>query len=107
MKNFVQSGGTITFTAATAIQSGQGVMQGAFFGVACTSAEIGQDFEAALVGVFELPKDDTPFTKGQRAYWTAQGAVSSTATDNTLIGAATEAAAEGTAAVRIRLNGTA
>ncbi|WP_238367622.1 DUF2190 family protein [Mesobacterium pallidum] len=108
MKNFVQSGDTLTFTAAATITSGQGVFQGALFGVALTNAESGADFEARIVGVFDLPKAAGALTKGQKVYWSTSNAnVTGTASGNTLIGATTEAAADGDATARVRLNGTA
>lgn len=106
MKNFVQAGDTLTFTAADAVVSGQGVLQGALFGVAVTSASAGQDFEARVVGVFELPKAAGALTKGQKVYWsTANANVTGTATGNTLIGAVIEAAADAASLAKVRLNG--
>ena len=107
MKNFIQSGNVLTFTAAASVASGDGVLQGALFGVASTDAETGEDFEAALTGVFELPKASGALTQGQKAYWsTSNGNVTGTASGNTLIGAVTVAAADAATTVRVRLNGT-
>ncbi len=108
MKNYIQQGNTLTFTAAAAIASGDGVLQGALFGVAATSAAIGEDFEADLVGVFELPKAAGAITRGAKVYWNnGNSQVTTTASGNTLIGAATEPAADGATSARVRLNGTA
>ena len=38
MKNYVQPGNTLTFTAAAAIASGEGLLMGTLFGVATASA---------------------------------------------------------------------
>ncbi|WP_370049333.1 MULTISPECIES: DUF2190 family protein [Salipiger] len=107
MKNYIQAGNVLSFTAAAAVVSGQGVLQGALFGVATTDADLGADFEAAVTGVFELPKAAGALTKGQKAYWsTSNGNVTGTASGNTLIGAVTEAAADAATTAKIRLNGT-
>lgn len=108
MKNFVQSGDTITFSAAADISSGDGALQGALFGVAITDALTGEDYEARVTGVFELPKASGALTKGQRVYWSsANSNVTGTASGNTLIGAAVEAAASADTTARVRLNGAA
>lgn len=109
MKNFIQPGRVVTFTApAGGIQSGAGMLAGSLFGIAAATAAAGAQVEGAVEGVFELPKaaDDVSF--GERIYWddTAKN-VTTTATDNTLIGAAVAAAASGAATVRVRLNGVA
>ena len=107
MKNFIHPGNILTFTAAEAVASGQGVLQGALFGVAATSAEAGEDFEAQVVGVFELPKTGGAITKGAKVYWSsADSAVTGTASGNKLIGAAVMAASAGAGVTRVRLNGS-
>ena len=107
MKNFIQSGNVVTFTAADTVVSGQGVFQGALFGVAATNAATGEDFEAQVVGVFELPKTGGAIAKGAKVYWSsADSAVTGTASGNTLIGAAVIAASTGDTLARVRLNGS-
>lgn len=106
MRNFVQSGDTLTFTSAEAVQSGQGVLMNALFGVAASAADAGAPFEAAVVGVFELPKVAGAIEAGAKVYWKADTAnVTTTASGNKLIGAATETAGDGATMVRVRLNG--
>jgi len=107
MKNYVQDGDAITFTAAANVTAGDGVLQGALFGVATTNAVMGEDFIALVEGVFDLPKGTGAITKGAKVYWNANAAqITTTATGNTLIGAATEAATSGAPTARVRLNGT-
>lgn len=106
MKNFIHPGNILTFTAVDAVASGQGVLQGALFGVATTNANAGEDFEAQVVGVFELPKTGGAITKGAKVYWSsAENAVTGTATGSTLIGAAVMVASAGADVARVRLNG--
>ncbi|MBT9385626.1 DUF2190 family protein [Pseudooceanicola sp. CBS1P-1] len=108
MQNYIQKGDTITFTSAEAVASGQGVLMGALFGIASTSAAAGAPFEAALSGVYDLPKAADAIAAGDRLYWAVDAdVVTTTAEGNTLIGAATEAAADAAAYVRVRLNGVA
>lgn len=108
MKNFVQRGDVLTAIApAGGIASGAGLLAGALFGVAATSAEAGREFELALVGVFDLPKKAADaIALGARVYWDATAKqITTTATDNTLVGAASEPAGAGATKVRVRLNG--
>lgn len=108
MRNFVQTGDTLTFTSPDPVASGQGVIMNALFGVAASAADAGDPFEAAVVGVFELPKTAGAIDAGAKVYWKADTAnVTTTASGNKLIGAATEAAADAATKVRVRLNGTA
>lgn len=107
MKNFVQEGDTVTVPAPVGgALSGEGVLIGALFGVAVTSAEEGAPVEIVTEGVFELRKDaGEALAIGAKAYWdpTAKG-VTSTATDHSWIGVVTEAAASSAAVARVRLN---
>lgn len=108
MKNFVQDGNVLTFIApAGGVVSGDGVVNGALFGIAAYTALAGQEVEANLVGVFALPKAAGALTLGQKVYWdSAAKAVTGTATGNRWIGAVARAAAAGDATVRVRLDGT-
>ncbi|MGR3464083.1 DUF2190 family protein [Limimaricola sp.] len=107
MRNFIQPGNSITVPAPAAVFSGQGVIVGALFGVAATDAVTGEDVAISTMGVFELPKASGAIAVGAKVYWiAADKTVTTTATGNTLIGAAIEAAATGAATVRVRLNGT-
>jgi predicted RecA/RadA family phage recombinase len=105
MKNFIQPGRIITVPAPADITSGSGVLVGAIFGVSCTDAKSGDDIEIATEGVFELAKTSAQaWTVGAKVYWddTAK-AVTTTATSNTLIGNAVEAAANPSATGKVRL----
>ncbi len=106
MKNHVQPGHYLTFTAAAPVTHGQGVLMGALFGIAATNAATGEDFEAAITGVYELPKAAEEITAGARVYWdAAEGHVTLDDDGNPLVGAATVTAAAGAALVPVRLNG--
>ena len=110
MKNYVQSGHTITLTAPYAVASGDGLRVGSIFGVAAGDATSGATVEAALVGVFDLRKVASQvWAPGDKIYWDDdKKEATKTATSNTLVGVATEAAAGGAGNVigRVRLNGS-
>lgn len=107
MKNYVQMGNTLTLTAAAAIVSGAPLLMGSLFGIASTDAEIGDQVEMALAGVYTLTKKsaDTPAAFA-KAYWddTAKE-VTTTASGNSLVGVFTEAVAGGVTSAAVRLNG--
>ena len=107
MKNYVQPGNTITLTAPTGgVASGAGVLVGTLFGVCAYDAAAGAEVEVEVVGVFELAKASGAITEGAKVYWDATAKnVTTTASGNTLVGAAVRAAATGDAKARIRLNG--
>lgn len=107
MKNYIQAGNVVSFTAAAAVSAGDGVFQGDLFGIAATDAAQGEDFEAAVTGVFSLPKAAEALSKGTKVYWSStNGNVTATATDNVLIGAVIEACADTAATAAVRLNGS-
>jgi len=89
MKNFIQSGCTLTVIAPANVLSGQGVLAGAIFGVACNDAVQGAQVEVNRLGVYALAAvtADTGAI-GAKIYWdnTAKR-LTTTATNNTLVGA--------------------
>lgn len=106
MKNFVQPGDTLTLTAPYAVSSGACALIGSIFGVAANDIDNGASGVFAVSGVFELVKA-TPqaWSEGDRIYWDDSAKkCTTTKTANTLIGAASEAAASGAATGRVKLN---
>jgi predicted RecA/RadA family phage recombinase len=108
MKNFVQPGETVTVVAPYDVASGAGCLVGSLFGVACVTAASGANVEVCTCGVFTLPKTSAQaWTVGAKVYWDDTNKVATTtATSNTLIGCALEAAANPSATGAVRLNGT-
>ena len=107
MKNYIQTGGVVTVTAAADVVSGAGVLVGAIFGVAQADAKSGTEVSLVRGGAFELPKTSAQaWTVGAKVYWddTAK-VVTTTATANTLIGAALVAAANPSATGIVLLDG--
>jgi predicted RecA/RadA family phage recombinase len=113
MKNYVQPGHNVTVAAPADTTSGQGVLIGQLFGVACGDAANGADLDLATVGVFDLAKAATAvFTVGAPVYWDADTKTArsgndedsnSAGTNEALIGVAIAAAGNGAATVRVRL----
>jgi predicted RecA/RadA family phage recombinase len=106
MKNRIQNGKVLDYVngTGTAILSGSLVIFGVLFGIAVTDIAIGETGAVELQGVFELPKATGAITQGAKVYWDATaGKITTTASTNTAIGAASEAALSGDATVKVLL----
>ncbi len=95
MKNYVQDGNTVTFTATTALTAGAGVLLSAtLFGVNSYTVANGEAGEAVIQGAFALPKAAIVNTAFAAAYWdSATKVATNVAAGNVLIGFFTEAGA--------------
>lgn len=94
MKNMIQSGKTLTFMAAASVSAGQGFLLGdaGLFGVSATSVIAGEEGEACVAGVFELPVAAVNAAAFDVAYFDAdQNLITNIATNNTKVGYFTEA----------------
>lgn len=109
MRNFIQSGHTLTAIMAVAVSSGDGVLIGGMFGVASTDGAIGEEVELQVDGVFDLPKTSANEpTQFAIAYWDPDlGEVTTTAATNYRIGVFMSALASGTVTANVRLDGIA
>lgn len=108
MKTFKRTGNSSPVPApAGGVLSGDGVLVGSLFGVAATDAAEAETVEIAHVGVFELKKTSAQaWTVGAKVYFDATNKVATTtASGNSLIGAAVAAAANPSATGVVRLNG--
>jgi predicted RecA/RadA family phage recombinase len=105
MKNHVQRGDTLTIPAPAAVLSGGVVVAGAIVGVANGDAASGAPVDVDVTGVFKLPKVSAlAIAAGDVVYWDgAAGLVTKTASGNSKLGYATEAAANPSASVNVRL----
>lgn len=108
MKNLIQRGDTLTLTAPAAVVSGQALLLGSIFGVVNGGADIGAPMDLDVVGVFTLPKVGAlAIDAGDIVYWdNVTKLVNKTASGNTKIGVAVAAAANPSASVAVRLNGS-
>jgi len=108
MKNYIQEGKTLSLTAPYDRTSGQGALVGSIFGVAVTDVLSGATGQFTIEGVFEINKLSTDVvTLGLIIYWDdTNKRCTITASGNTKIGAAIEAAGNGVSTVKVKLNGT-
>lgn len=106
MKNYIQEGDRIQFTAGADIASGAGVLVGVKFGVATAAIANGAVGILAMEGVFTIPKLSTDVVAiGVALYWDdTNKCLTVTATGNTYAGYATAAAGNGATTVNICLN---
>jgi predicted RecA/RadA family phage recombinase len=114
MKNFVQNGDFVKFTAGATITSGMLVKVGSLFGVSVTDVANGAEGTLALKGVFKLPKTTgagTAIAVGGPAYFdTSEAAAGKVSGDpetaaNPLCGYAVEATVDGDAFALVKLLG--
>jgi predicted RecA/RadA family phage recombinase len=89
MKNFIQTGDTLTVIAPANVLSGQAVLVGALFGIASNDALQGTPVEIKRTGVYSLvaATADTGAI-GAKIYWdNTNKRLTTTATNNALVGA--------------------
>lgn len=107
MKNFIQDDDIIEVTApAGGVSSGDGVLVGNLFGVACATVAAGGRVNLATEGVFELPKLNTAvIAEGAKVSWdSAAHRCDAPGTGLYPIGVAV-AAGNGATSVKVRLDG--
>ena len=108
MKNYVQNGDYIEFTAGATITSGQLVQVGSLHGVSVTDVANGAKGTLAMEGVFTLPKltaaAGDACTAGGPVYFSS-GSVSGSDSSGTrkLVGHSLAAAAQAATTVQVRL----
>jgi predicted RecA/RadA family phage recombinase len=105
-KNYIQEGKTIDYTASGAdVLSGALVVIGTIAGIAKTTIPNGKTGAVHIKGIFSVPKATGAIIQGAKLYWsTVTNNLSTTATGNTLVGVASEAAVSGDTTVKILLN---
>lgn len=70
MKNYVQPGNNLTVAAPYDVDSGQGVLIGQIFGIACGDAANGAEVDISTVGVFDIAKPaNVVFAVGEAVYF--------------------------------------
>jgi predicted RecA/RadA family phage recombinase len=107
MKNFVQDGDVITVPAPRALTSGQGVLVGSLFGVATCDAANGANVDIMPEGVFDIAAAtaDTG-APGTHMYWDdTNHRLTTTATNNVLVGCLTAAKGGSDTTARVYLDG--
>lgn len=104
--NYIQPGNVIDYTAGANIVSGQAVLIGKRLGVALAAIANGATGSVQVTGVFSIAKLSTDVVAaGDLLYWDAGNSrLTTTTTSNTLAGYAVEAAGNGVATVKIKIN---
>ncbi|PQV52890.1 putative RecA/RadA family phage recombinase [Defluviimonas denitrificans] len=107
MKNYVQDGVRVTVPAPYDVLSGGGLLVGTLFGIAVYDATSGNDVLIQTTGVVQHAKTSAQaWTVGAAIYWDDTNKVlTTTATGNTLVGKALQAAVNPSATGIVRLNG--
>lgn len=106
MKNFIQLGDVLDYTAAQSVASGVLVVIGARVGIAVANIPAGETGPVRVKGVVELAKlgTDTP-EQGALLYWDAANSrLTTTEGGNVLAGYAAQAAGAGVTTVWLHLN---
>ncbi len=95
MKNYRQSGETLSVPAPFKVAAGEGVLIGALFGIAQHAAEAGEPLELVRRGVFSHAKTPAQlWSVGDKIYWhVTSKTMTTTESTNALVGLAVEAAA--------------
>lgn len=104
--NYVQEGKTLDYTPSGAdVASGDFVVIGTIGGVAKTTIADGKTGAVHISGVFSIAKASGAVTQGAKLYWNSTNSnLTTTASGNTLVGVAAEAAASGDATAKLLLN---
>lgn len=105
MKNFRQRGEVLDYVVpAGTVKSGSLILAGALVCVATCDGVKDDVIACNLSGVYELPKASGAIAQGVEVYWSVTNKnVTTTSTDNTLIGNAMNAAAAGDTTVNVRI----
>lgn len=108
MKNYVKKGEVLDWsngTGAKVLSGAVVVLASGLTGVAVTDIEDGEIGAVNLTGCYELPKATGVIAQGAKVYFvTADKNVTTTASGNTLVGYAAEAAASADATVKVILS---
>jgi predicted RecA/RadA family phage recombinase len=111
MKNWVAPGKTVTIAAPYNVDSGEGVLVGALFGIAAGDADAAETVDVTVEGIFDIAKNAASvFTVGQQVKFNSVDKKAHSNADEdsnsggaVTIGVAVAAAGVGAASVRVRL----
>lgn len=108
MKTYIQPGENLTVIAPYDREAGEAMLVGALVGVAQEDVVAGDEVVMVRRGVFEHAKTSAQaWTAGARVYWDDTNKVfTTTASGNTLCGAAVEVAANPSTTGTVLLDGT-
>lgn len=104
MKNFVQSSDNITVAAPAAVTSGDPVVIGDLFGIACGDAENGATVTISTRGVFSVPvAAAADVSVGDALFWDAADGEMNLDSGNAPAGVAVTAAGVGVTSVHVKI----
>lgn len=100
---YVSDAHTIDYTPTTDLDAGSVVVVGGdLLGITTRKATAGQTTGLAITGVFDVTKDNSDITVGEKVYWDAANQrATDVAAGNKLLGVAIEAAGPTAQTVRI------
>ena len=111
MKNFIQQGDVMTFTAPSTVTSGAPVLIGSLLVVPTIDADTNDLFTGVATGVVSGTKPGSQaWTEGAKIYWDDSAKkFTTTSSANTLVGVAAEAVGSGVSETtgKVRLDGVA
>lgn len=102
-KNFVSNGMTMDVTLAADVASGYPIIVGNKVVVAAVDGAAGDVITANSCGVWTLPKEAVAIEQGADVYLTADGNVTTTATDNVAAGYVVDAADEADSHANVKI----
>ncbi len=104
-KNYRHQGHVLTHSPSSDVLSGSLVLMNGLAGVALSDIPAGGLGAVQIQGVFTLPKGAVSVGQGAKVYWDAgAGALTTTASGNTLVGRAAAPASTTDATVDVILN---
>lgn len=108
MKKYIQDGDIVTVPAPAAVTSGKMVVIGSLIGITQKAADNGAPVPLVTEGVFEYAKAGSlAIAVGDKLYYvSANDHLNKTASGNTLVGIAVEAAATDATTVKVKLGAT-
>jgi predicted RecA/RadA family phage recombinase len=106
MKNFIQKGNVLQYTAGADVSSGDVVVSGDYVGIAVADIANGETGSVSIEGVYELAKEASlVVAQGDKLYWATDDEEVTLDVSDTPIGTAFEASGSAATTVLVRLAG--
>ncbi|MEG3753094.1 DUF2190 family protein [Psychromonas arctica] len=102
-KNYVANGMTMDLQLSKDVASGDPVVVGKQVVVAAVDGKTGETITVNTCGVWSLPKTTGAIGQGDEVFITSDGDITTTATDNTAVGYAFEAAGASDTTVNVNI----
>ena len=102
-KNYVANGMTMDLLLSKDVASGDPIVVGKQVVVAAVDGKIGETITVNTCGVWSLPKTTGAIGQGDEVFITSDSDITTTATDNTAVGYAFEAAGASDTTVNVNI----